>query len=87
MHGETYLMQQIRQMRERGRRMARARWKADRERRRALAALEPLRACQMGRRLIQRVVVITADQQAVEICRWSDTSCREWARLKREAGL
>lgn len=87
MHGETYSMRQIRLKRERGRRMAQARWKADRERRETLAAMEPLRACEMGRKLMQRVVVIGADQRAVEICRWSDTSAREWAALKRRAGL
>ena len=72
---------------ERGRRMAAARWKRDRERRQHLAETEPLAQCMAGRVLLQRVIVIQRDQTAVELCRWSDTSQREWARLKRSADL
>lgn len=87
MHGETYISQQITRKRERGRRMAAARWKRDRERHQHLAETEPLAQCMAGRVLLQRVIVIQRDQTAIELCRWSDTSQREWARLKRSAGL
>jgi hypothetical protein len=87
MHGDSYSNQQILRKRERGRRMANARWAADRRRRDELARTEPLVQVQSGRRLIMRIVVITADQRAVELCRWSDTSARAWASLKRSAGI
>ena len=80
-------MQQIRRKRERGRRMANARWKQERERQRALSEAEPLTQVQLGRVLIQRVIVIQRDQTAVELCRWSDTSQRQWAQMKRAANL
>lgn len=67
--------------------MARARWDKDRAERRRLAAMEPIAQIARGRVLIQRVIVIQRDQSAVELCRWSDTSAREWARMKRSAGL
>jgi len=87
MHGEPYLMQQIRRKRERGQRMARARWEKEDRARAALAAADPLTLVRHGRVLIQRVVVIHRDQTVQELCRWSDTSAREWARMKREARL
>jgi hypothetical protein len=41
----------------------------------------------MGRVLVQRVIVIQQDQTAVELCRWSDTTAREWTRMKKEVRL
>jgi hypothetical protein len=69
------------------RRRVNIRWQRDRERRLALAALDPLKSVSMGRKLLKRIIVIDADQRAVEICRWADTSSRQWAVLKRRAGV
>lgn len=93
MHGESYSMQKIRQKRERGQRMARARWAGVRARQQAeQEAIErdPLRAAQalaVVRTIRQRVIVIGADQMARELVRWSTTTARQWARMKRAAGL
>jgi hypothetical protein len=87
MKAKPHTMKEIRARSEKGRRMARVRWQRDQERRRLLAAMDPLKAVAMGRKLIKRVIVITADQRAVEICRWADTSARQWAAMKRHAGV
>lgn len=81
------ILHKINKARKRGRRMAAARWKKDRERRDALAAAsaaDPLRA---PGRIVQRVIVITDELTAVEIIRRDSTSSREWSRMKRRAGL
>lgn len=93
MHGESYSMQQIRRKRERGQRMARARWKGVKARRDAVQAAiqqDPLRAALMMapvRKIRQRVIVIGSDQVARELVRWTDTTGRQWAAMKRAAGL
>ena len=93
MHNESYTAQQIRRKRERGQRMAKARWAGVRARQRAeeeAIQRDPLRAAQMLAPqccIVQRVVVIGADQLAREIVRWSTTTARQWAKLKRSVGL
>ena len=86
MHGESYSLREIRRKRERAQRMANARWRADRERRTALATAElrdPLRV-PVGR-ILQRIVVIDRESRVTEIVRRDTTSAREWARLKKLA--
>jgi len=93
MHGESYSMQKIRQKRERGQRMARARWAGVRARQQVeeeTIQRDPLQAAQLfgpSRTIVQRVVVIGRDQEARELVRWSTTTARQWARMKRAAGL
>lgn len=87
MHADSWTNQQIARKRERGRRMAKARWAADRERRKALAEAEARDPLRVPGRIIQRVIVISADQTAVEIIRREATSRREWNRMKQQAGL
>lgn len=93
MHGESYTAQQIRRKRERGQRMARARWAGVRARQQAeqeAIKRDLLRAAQLlapVRTIVQRVVVIGRDQQAREIVRWTTTTGRQWAKLKRSVGL
>lgn len=67
--------------------MADARWKKDKEERKAKARMDPLIQCMAGRVLLKRVIVIDRGQEAKELCKWSDTSQREWARMKRSVGL
>ena len=87
MHGESYTMQQIRRKRERGQRMANARWKQDRERRDELVRLNEIDPLLAPGRIVQRVIVITGEREVMEIVRRNTTSAREWARLKKKAGL
>jgi hypothetical protein len=93
MHGETYAMQQIQRKSARGKRMAKSRWAGVKKRQRAEEALimsDPLRAAMAFatvRTIRQRVIVIGADQVARELVRWSTTTARQWARMKRAAGL
>ena len=93
MHRESYISQQIRQKKERGQQMARARWAGVRARQQAeMQAIQrdPLRAAQLlapVRTIVQRVVVIGRDQEAREIVRWTTTTARQWAKLKRSVGL
>lgn len=87
MHTESWTMQQIRRARERGQRMANARWKLDRERRDQLAAKSEIDPLRVPGRIIQRVVVITGEKTVTEIIRRDTTTQREWARLKRKASL
>ena len=87
MHGNYNSWQRVEAARERGRRMARVRWDREREQRARWAAAEPLAQVAMGRVLVQRVIVIQQDQTAVELCRWSDTTAREWTRMKKEVRL
>lgn len=87
MHSETYITQQIRHKRERGQRMAKARWAQERQRREewtALAAVDPLR---VPDRIIQRIIVINDGVTATEIIRFASTSQREWSRLKKSVNL
>ena len=88
MHSESYTMQQIRSKRERGQRMAHARWAKDRARRAALAVQSERDPLAVPGRILLRVIVILPDGcTAVEIIRRATTSAREWARMKREVGL
>ena len=87
MHTEAYLNQHIAAKRERGRRMAQARWKRDRERRARLVAQSELDPLSVPGRILQRVIVITDGVTATEIIRRTNTSAREWARLKRSVNL
>lgn len=48
------------------------------------AEKDPLR---VPGRILQRIVVITAESRVIEIIRRDTTSAREWARLKKKAGL
>lgn len=87
MRCKSYTLRKIREASERGRKMARIRWAADKKRRAAWAAdaaIDPLRV--VGR-ILERVVVIRNESEVVEIVRWDWTSAREWARKKRAAGL
>lgn len=87
MPADSWTNQQITRKRERGRRMANARWQADRARRDALARAETLDPLRVPGRIIQRVVVITNEATAMEIIRRNTTTQRAWAALKRKAGL
>lgn len=87
MHADPYLNQQIQRKRERGRRMAAARWKLDRERRSALVAQDERDPLSVPGRILQRVIVITDGVTAREIIRRNTTSARAWAKLKRSVGL
>ena len=87
MHEESWTMQQIRRARERGRRMANARWQQDRDRRDKLADAAEIDPLRVPGRILQRVVVISGESAVVEIIRRDTTSQREWARMKRRAGL
>jgi hypothetical protein len=88
MHGESFTQRQIRLKREKGRRMANARWKADRERREALAAAEgrdPLRC--PGGRIMRRIVVVVEEKEVFEVVIRAGDSGREINRKLRSAGL
>lgn len=90
MHGAAWTNRQIEAKRERGRRMANVRWEMERARRDRLAqqaATDPLRCVTPERKILQRIVVINLESQAMEIIRWSGMSQREWSRLKRSVGL
>jgi len=87
MHSETYTLQQIRRKRERGQRMANARWAQERQRRDALAARAAVDPLSVPDRILQRVIVINDGVTAHEIIRWASTSQREWLRLKQSVNL
>lgn len=87
MHSESYSSQQIRRKRERGQKMANARWQRVRQQQRELARAEQIDPLRVPGRIIQRIVVITGERDAVEIIRRNTTSAREWARMKRAAGV
>ena len=87
MHNETYTSKQIRRKRERGQRMAHARWTKDRQRRDAFAALAEADPLAVPDRILQRVIVINDGVTAHEIIRWASTSQREWSRLKKSVNL
>jgi hypothetical protein len=67
---------------ERGRKMARARWDQDRERRRALAALT---AEQCPSHIVRRIVVIEHETTVREVVIWSFDSIRTARRKERDA--
>lgn len=71
----------------RGRKMAEARWKRDRERRAAWAAAAEKDPLRVPGKILQRIVVITGESRVAEIIRRDTTSGREWARLKKKVGL
>lgn len=84
---KPFSLKRFREASARGKKMAAARWRKDRERRAALQAQaerDPLRA---PGKILQRVVVITQEQRVQEIIRRDTTSQRAWARAKRQAGL
>ena len=88
MHGESFSHRQIRLRRERGRRMARARWDAEHRRRVALAAAEardPLRV--PGGRIVRRIVVILHEREVTEVVIREGDSAREINRRLRQVGL
>jgi hypothetical protein len=65
-----------------GRKMARARWDQEREKRRALAALT---AEQFPSQIVRRIVVIDHETTAREVVIWSFDSIRTARRKEREA--
>lgn len=67
--------------------MAAKRLKLDRARRDELARLDEADPLRAPGRILLRVVVIRDERDAVEIIRRETTSAREWARMKRRAGL
>jgi hypothetical protein len=76
MHSNSFSLRKFREASARGKKMADARWKQERERQRQLedaAAIDPLRA---PGRILQRVVVITRESQVIEIIRRDTTSQR-----------
>ena len=87
MHDKPFSMKRFREASARGKKMADARWKRERERQRQLeatAAIDPLR---VPGRILQRVVVITRESQVIEIIRRDTTSQRSWAAMKRKSGI
>jgi len=88
MHTETWTQRQIRLRRERGRRMAEARWTAERARRDARAAAEardPLRC--PGPRIVRRIVVILEEREVTEVVIREGDSGREINRKLRAVRL
>ena len=86
MHDKPFNLKRFREASARGKKMAEARWRKDREKRAAWAAAEidPLR---VPGRILQRVVVITGESAVVEIIRRDTTSQRSWAAMRRRVGL
>jgi len=87
MHSNSFSIKAFRAASARGKKMAEARWKKDREKRAAWAAAAEKDPLRVPGRILQRVVVIAAESRVVEIIRRDTTSAREWARLKKTAGL
>lgn len=87
MHHKPFSLRRFREASARGKKMAEARWKKDREKRAALAALAEVDPLRVPGRILQRVVIITAESRVVEIIRRDTTSQRAWAAMKRSAGL
>jgi len=88
MHSESFTHRQIRHRRERGQRMAQARWKAEHQRRSALAeaeARDPLRT--PGGRIVRRIIVILEERDVTEIVIREGDSAREIGRKLKRAGL
>lgn len=81
------ILHKIQAARERGRRMAAARWKKDRAMRDALAAEESRDPFGRTGRIIRRVVIIDAESTVREIVRRDYHTERDWRRMKRAAGL
>ena len=79
-----YHQRRARAASDRGRRMAEARWQADRERRRRLAALAPLN---YPGRISLRVVVIRQEQEVSEAVVFDTDSTREARRKIRALGI
>jgi len=81
------ILHKIQAARAKGRRMAKARWKKDQALRAALTAeaeKDPLRATG---RIVRRVVIIDDESTVREIVRRDYHSARDWARMKKKAGL
>lgn len=87
MHSNSFSVRAIREASARGRKMAEARWKRDRERRAAWAAAAEKDPLRVPGKILQRIVVITGESRVAEIIRRDTTSGREWARLKKKVGL
>jgi hypothetical protein len=87
MHDKPFSMKRFREASARGKKMAQARWKKDREKRAAWEAAEKADPLRVPGRILQRVVVITGEANVVEITRRDTTSARQWRQMKRRAGL
>lgn len=87
MHSSSFSLRKFREASARGKKMADARWKRERERQRQLEATAEIDPLRVPGRILQRVVVITRESQVVEIIRRDTTSQRAWARMKQKAGL
>ena len=87
MHDKPFSMRSFREASARGKKMADARWKRERERQRQLEAVAEIDPLRVPGRILQRVVVITGESVVVEIIRRDTTSQRAWAAMKRRAGL
>ena len=78
-----YERQRAKQASERGRRMAKARWAADRARRDRLAAAE---AEMFSGKIVRRIIVVDSEKEVREAVIWSFDSRRE-ARRKLNSVL
>lgn len=87
MHDKPFNQKRFREASARGKKMAEARWRKDREKRAAWAAAAEIDPLRVPGRILQRVVVITGESAVVEIIRRDTTSQRSWAAMKRRAGL
>jgi len=75
--GHNYWQAKRKRASDRGRAMARERWRRDRERRTMLAALQPEQA---PNHIVRRIVVIDHERTARECVMWSWDSQRECRR-------
>jgi len=87
MHSNSFNLRRFQEASARGKKMAEARWKRERERQRQLEAVAEVDPLRVPGRILQRVVVITRESQVTEIIRRDTTSQRAWAAMKRRAGL
>lgn len=78
--GYNYWATKRKRASERGRAMARERWRRDRERRAMLAALQPEQA---PNHIVRRIVVIDGEREVRECVLWSWDSLRECRRKLR----
>ena len=87
MHSHSFNLRRFQEASARGKKMAEARWKQERERRRQLEAVAEIDPLRVPGRILQRVVVINRESQVTEIIRRDTTSQRDWAAMKRRVGL
>lgn len=76
-----YIRRKIKVASERGKRMANARWKMERERRDKIASLE---AEKYPSKIVRRIVVIDNEKTVREATFWSFESRRSWMRKQRK---